>query len=196
MSKRPNPFAEYAAPSSQMAKRLKRVERKVAARKPEMKHATFESETANVPDNTAVSLDLTNIAQGDAVNQREGNKIKIWRVEVRGQGSNRIDQYVIQAHNDKAPGTTTFTQYAGAFLLTADTNTNFTEWKHYANTNQQVGDYNAFKYSVKFKYGIVARYEGSLGNDITDNRLFWIGLNRSGTAVPMAVSVRIWYTDT
>lgn len=192
MSKRANPFAEFAAPSSQMAKRLKTIERRVNAAKPEMKHATFDL-TSTVTAGTAVVGGLTGISQGDTINTRAGDRIKVWRVEIRGTASSLLDTYVLQAHGATAPVAADFNSTFGAFVLDSSLNTRFTEWRHYRNLNEGANDA-GYKVVIRFKTGIVVKYNGTTSTPV-QNGLYFVALNRGGSDRPTALTARIWYTD-
>lgn len=193
MSKRPNPFSEYAAPGSAMAKRLKRVERKVNQRKPEMKHATFNV-SGTVTSGTATIGGLTTISQGDAINNRAGDRIKVWRVEIRGLSGSQIDSYILQAHGETAPAATDFNTSVGAFILDSVSNTKFTEWKHYRNLYVASGSNNPLKMVQRFKNGIVVKYEGTTTTP-ADNGLYFVCLNRATGDYTIQATARVWYTD-
>lgn len=177
-----------------VTKRVKILERKVRAQRPEMKHQTFGN-SGNIVSGAGAFIDITAIQQGDNESQRSGNYIRVWRVEVRGNCSNNLDQFVLQSHNATIPTIANFSGLSGSMINDQDLNTQYTEWKHYTNNNQQAGDVNSFKYIVKFSKGLTVKYNGSTSATCVDNRLIWAIVNRSGVTRPMNATCRVWFTD-
>ena len=174
-----------------IAKRLKRVEAMAKANRPEMQFKTFGySGSLNGTTTLYAGVDICDISQGDGINQRQGNKIKVWRVEVRGWTSTSNDLYILQNHGTAAVSATSFGPYAGAFI-DDDKTSKTTEWRH-IKPNGAVGNV-AFKASQKFR-GMTIRYDGSGPNPV-DNGLYLAILNRSGAAASTIASVKVWYTD-
>lgn len=193
MSKRANPFAEFAAPSSAMAKRLKRVERKVNQVKPEMKHITYNL-TGTVTAGTLLVSGLTAMTQGDAINNRSGDRIKVWRIEIRGVSASILDQYLIQSHGPDAPVLADFNTSVGAFISDSTSNTRLTEWKHFRNLYNAATTNCPLKIVQRFKNGIGVKYEGTSSPPV-DNGLYFCALNRGPSDVSINTTARVWYTD-
>lgn len=190
MVKRQNPFAQYAAPSSDMAKRLRRVEQMALSNRHEMKNKAYGLNGA-VAAGTLTNVQLTGIARGDAVNERIGNAIKVWRIEVRGQCVDELDQFILQGHDTTGPSATDFTPNIGAMIVDNQLNSYFTEWRHYQNVQGGA----SFKFVVKFKKGITVKYGGATVNDCSENLLHWSVLNRDTTGRAINATCRVWYTD-
>jgi len=178
--------------SAPIAKRLRRVEAMARANRPEMRTKTF-SVDGTIATATLVNAEITSISQGDAINERSGDRIKVWRVEVRGISSDELDQYLLQLRTTSLPTIASFGPSPGAYLLDSETNSRFTEWKHYRNVYAK-GVTDPVKFQLKFKNGIVVRYNGSSTSPV-DNGLVYTVLNRTTTSHTNKVSVRVWYTD-
>lgn len=195
MSKRSNPFAQFAAPSSEMAKRLRRVEKLASANKGEMKHKVMNCVLTPAAANVA-SVNLTDLSLGNAVNQRVGNKIKIWRVEIRGLANVQLDYLVLQSHDGSAPGVGDFhiTGAYGSMITDSKLNTKFTEWKHFRNPNYYTGSL-GLKIILKFKTGMIVKYDGSTTAPV-ENALYAVVVNGTPSTTNTSYgTARIWYTD-
>jgi len=182
-----------SASAGNVQKRLRYVERQVRLNRPEMKHKTF-SATSSIIAGTLATVDLTSIGQGTKINERIGDRIRVWRIEVRGLADGILDNYILQCHTTTAPEATDFGSQPGAFVLDSTTNTLFTEWMHYRNSNVDSTD-DPQKYSVKFKNGIIVKYDGILATQCVDNRLFNCHLNRGASPHNVHCSYRVWFTD-
>lgn len=173
--------------------RMKRVERRVNALKPEMKHQTFTIATVITTGAPLINANLTNISQGDGQGRRTGNKIKVWRIEIRGVASSQLDTLVVQSHGGTPPAAANFTAGEGTFITDDDLNTSFTEWRHYRNLSTQ--DNGApYKLTVRFKTGINVHYDG-ISTTPASNGLYWVGYNGTATDRPVNLTARVWYTD-
>lgn len=177
-----------------LKKRLRRVERQVKLNRPEMKHQTV-SVSGTITAGTLNVLALTNIAQGDTIAQRSGDRIRVWRIEIRGINDPAVDNYLIQQHTTTLPTAADFTSTVGAFTLDSLTNTKFTEWKHFGcNLALPVTDAGRFKTSLRFRNGIIVKYGGT-GTQPVDNGLVACQLNRSTNDLVAQYTVRIYFTD-
>lgn len=174
-------------------KRLRRVERIAALRKPEMKMQDFNYVNATLADGAlATIVELTAIAEGTGVNERIGNRIKIHRIEVRGTlGAENVDAYIIQGHTTTAPVYANFYAYQGSHLLADDSHTKFTEWR-YINGRTFI-DRSGLRH--RFPIGYTAKYNANLSTSCVDNRLWFVVKNDTGAAVSVEYSLRVWFTD-
>lgn len=186
-----------------LVKRVKRVERRSALNKPEMKSISlsFNGFTSTggtpVPVNSVQLLQPCRIAEGTGINDRIGDKIRVWRIEVRGLSDIALDHYIMQNHTSSDPGISSFGSRAGAYLLDSENNKRFTEWIHYR--NYYTGDSNtnacSLKFHQKFKNGIIVKYNGAASTSVVDNAVNYVIVNRSGSACAASISLRMWYTD-
>ena len=181
------------ASASNVSKRLRYVERQVRLNRPEMKHKTFSFNTSIAAGAYGLA-DLSSITQGTSINERIADRVRVWRIEVRGVADSILDNYIIQCHTTALPQNTDFSAQPGAYILDSLSNTKFTEWKHYRNSALDSTD-DPQKYSVRFKNGIIVKYDGALATQCVDNRLVCIHNNRGGVAGTVKLSYRIWYTD-
>lgn len=175
-----------------VAKRLKVMERQIYRNRPEMKTATV-SLNGTISNNTLSLLQPCRLATGTTVASRIGDKIRVYRIEVRGAINNRIDSYIIQQKTTTQPSIASFGAREGCYLLDSLNTNQFTEWVHYRNGNM-LGDGPA-KFSKKFKGGIVVKYNGDLSTSVCDNEIVVVLVNRSGGGRNADLSVRMWYTD-
>jgi len=176
----------------QMKKRLRRVETLARQNKPEMQHITFNL-GATVTAGTASVAGITSISQGDLINNRSSDRVRVWRVEVRGITDTSVDTYLLQAHGDVAPVVADFTSQVGAFILDSSLNNRFTEWRHYRNLYAG-GAQQPAKFVQRFKKGIIVKYNGTTASPV-DNGLYVVHLNRTGSDKVVNLSCRVWYTD-
>lgn len=176
-----------------VAKRVKRLERTVAQRKPEMKHITFDL-TATIAANNLSVLNLCQISQGDLINNRSADRIKVYRIEIRGLASNSLDLYILQAHGPAPPVLANFNGSVGAYILDSQTNSKWTEWKHYRNLYASGTGSEPIKMVQRFSSGITVKYEGT-STTPADNGLYFVALNRLSTEQDTYMTARVWYTD-
>lgn len=158
--------------------------------KPEMKMRSYTL-NVNTPSAAATSRELTGIAQGSDVANRVGNKVRIWRVEIRGNAIPGSDLYLVQSHNASLPIYANFEGVIGGHILGNLTNTTFTEWKHMTTRN----DNRAFKMVQRFPRGYVAKYQTPDSTGCVDNRLTFIQVNNTAGDALVVCSMRVWFTD-
>lgn len=178
--------------SAPVAKRLKRLERKVARNKPETKVKTF-AVTATVAD-ASVSVTELKIENGTYPYAMTGSKAKILRVEIIGTlGSQFADAYLVQSHTDSAPVYGDFTATVGGSIAqtgAATRNDEFTIWKQYLN----LGGGSNFRILQRFKYGYTIH--GDVFNNTTiKNALYLIVKNNSGSSTNISYTARVWFVD-
>lgn len=186
-----------------VVKRLKRVERRAGLNKPEMKSITFSYNAFTSTGGTPLAagglavINLSAIAQGNGISDRSNDKVRVWRIEVRGLSDISADHYIIQNHTTTAPTAAIFGSRIGAFLLDSENNKRFTEWIHYRNyyTGDVSTDAAAMKFVQKFPNGIIVKYNGAASTAVVDNGLSYCALNRSAGTAAINLSIRVWFTD-
>lgn len=184
-----------------IAKRLRYVEQQSYRNRPEMRTVTLSLNAATSTGGTAMPADTISvgrpcqIAAGTAVNNRSGDRIRVYRMEIRGTCDAPVDHYIIQCKTSDVPTKDTFTQTYGSYILDSENTNRFTEWKHYRNPNANSnGD--PVKFSMSWKGGIVVKYTGTGSTAVADNELIYCALNRQTASVAnCGVSIRMWYTD-
>lgn len=174
-----------------LAKRVSRVEAQQRRQRPVMKMRTFQF-TPSLLTNTALFENICSVASGSEVSNRIGNKIKVFRVEVRGIVDPGIDLFLIQAHTNDAPSITTFTTSRGCYIDTQNTDTKISEWWHYSVPDVVAHN---FKRTQRFRNGFVVKYNGTSGTNTVDNVLYVGAVNRSTSTQAADMGIRIWYTD-
>lgn len=186
-----------------LEKRVRRVERRAALNKPEMKNVTIEMNALAttggtlLADNTVTLLQPCRIAEGTGINERIGDKIRVWRIEVRGVADVGLDQFLIQCHTTSTPGISSFSNQIGCYLLGSETNKRFTEWLHYRNyyTSAFTDNASPVKFQQKFRNGIIVKYNNALSTGVVDNEVVYAACNRSGGNRVANLTLRMWYTD-
>lgn len=204
MSKRPFVEVFNKSEADALFKRVKRVERRAAFNKPEMKSVTLSLNAMTgtsgtlLADNSVTLLQPCRIAQGTGINDRIGDKIRVWRIEVRGVSDPGLDQFLIQNHTATDPGISSFSSQIGCYLLDSESNKRFTEWLHYRNyysSGAVSGDVAPMRFVQKFRNGIIIKYNGAASTSVVDNAVNYAVVNRTGGNRAINCTLRMWYTD-
>lgn len=175
------------------AKRVKRLEKKVAALKPEMKHKHFTLDGTVNAGNFAL-LDVTALSADDDVDDRTGQRVKLWRVEVRGVSESNVDFMLVQMHGNTLPVIGDFTGEQGSMIIDQKLNSVFTEWKYFPPSTAYTGETNRVRCTQSFKNGMVVKYNG-FSSPAVQNRLLVIAVNHSAANKTVDFTARVWYTD-
>lgn len=176
-----------------VSKRVKRLEAKVKAQRPEMRTLIISINVSPTAGTLGTPINLTSLLQGDGVANRSGTRIKVWRVEIRGFSHAALDNYLIQLHGTTIPVLGTFSGGTGSFIASSENNTRFTEWLHHP-TKVDDNVIDRFKMTQKFPRGITVKYDGNTAAPV-DNGLYFCVLNRSGTTRTVDATCCIWFTD-
>lgn len=177
-----------------VSKKIRRMERQIYRNRPEMKSRTT-SLTGSIATGTVTVARPCQIASGTGVNERTGDKIRLYRIEVRGISDEGLDHYIIQCKTSSIPTFASFGSAQGAFIVDSENTNRYTEWYHYRNLRTS-GSTCPVRFAKKFKGGIVVKYNGQLSTNIVDNEIVVVLLNNSGaTRSDISFSIRIWYTD-
>lgn len=177
-------------------KRLKRVEAQVKRNRPEMKMYTAAFSGLVPPTGGGANLlivNITAIGQGDGIDERSANKIKVWRVEARGQCDSVVDAYLLQAHGGTAPTNANFDTETidGSFVSSGSANVSHTEWSF--RQSRDTTD-NRIRMIRKFK-GMELSYNGTTAS-ASRNGLYLVFRNpTTGSANAAKGWVRVWFTD-
>lgn len=170
-----------------LAKRLRRVERRVARNSPETKYKSLSASGA-VSD---AAVSVTELKLDGASSQSygtEGSKAKLLRVEIVGtSGSEFADVYLVQGHTTTAPVYGDFNSTVGGHIISTK-NQQFTIWKQYLN----LGGGSNFRITQSFKYGYNVHIES---NTTVKNPLYLVIKNNTGGAINISYSARIWFVD-
>lgn len=185
-------YLRYRAGKEPLAKKVKILERQVRASRPEMRTKTW-SLSGTITAGTVSVTNITAIDQGDGVDERSGDRLRLHRVEVRGVADSDLDIYLIQQHGPNAPALANFTSTNGAYILDSDNNNQFTEWVHYRNIHS-VGSEDPVKFSKRF-HGMIVKFNGSAGSNDVQNGVVLCVLNRNAADSTARLSIRIWFTD-
>lgn len=176
-----------------LAKRLRRVERRVARNTPETKIATFTASGALA--DAAVSV--TELKIGGASSQSygaEAAKAKLLRVEILGTtGSEFADVYLIQGHTTTAPVYGDFNPTVGGYIKNeafATNNQKYTVWKQFLN----LGGGSNFRVTQSFKYGYNVHID-TVSNATVKNPLYLVVKNNTGGSINISYAARVWFVD-
>lgn len=154
----------------------------VRVSKPEMKHISFLlSHTAT----TGANLDITAIPQGSDVNERIGNKIKIWRISGVVNCTVPTLAHLIMPYDASTTPTNT---YSAATVV----NDNM-YFNTYCLNPHTTANANCFEINHKFPMGLVTRYGDGTATDIVKNKLVF--QTNCPTTATVNGFIRVWYTD-
>lgn len=175
-----------------VAKRLKRLERKVARNRPETKVKTF-AVTGTVLNNAASVTELK-IEEGTYSYAMAGGRAKVLRVEVMGtQGSQFADVYLVQSHTNTAPTYAKFSATVGGTIANTGAGTyseDFTVWRHVLN----LGGGSNFRIIQRFKYGYTIHLDAA-SNATVKNPLYVVIKNNTGADINVSYTARVWFVD-
>lgn len=175
-------------------KRVKRVERIQAERRPETKYKDFYIAGA-VSTGSIAYVDITNISQGDSFDTRDGRLIKLHRVEVRGgttSSSTIYTGYDVLLQTSKDNSTPAYADYLPVMGSYPEL-TKATVWRHQICGGG--GSDSMINFVKSFKYPMKIHYDGSAGSNIIRNRTFVVVKNDVGAAGAMSIFIRVWFTD-
>lgn len=172
-------------------KRLRRIEQQVYRNRPEMQSVTVSYEGTLAAGGV---INLKPCSLESSSQRRTGDKIRVYRIEIRGQVDPDLDGYLIQKKTTADPSSSMFGTVKGAFILDSENTNRFTEWRHYRNINV-ASPQSPIKLSHSFKGGIQVKYNGLTTGSCVDNEIIWTFLNRDVDAKGIACSMRMWYTD-
>lgn len=175
-----------------LSKRVAKVEAMARSNRPEMKSITWRT-FGTITQGTRNVLDITALAQGTSNSARIGDRIKVWRIEVRGWANNRLDQYIIQCHGTDDPDFNSFGSGSNGFIDEGET-AKFTEWLNFKNYNNGISTDCPVRAFLKFPKGINVHYDGSTANPV-QNALQLISRNAFTQDNAQDLEVRMWFTD-
>lgn len=168
---------------TQVAKRLKRVERKQSMLGPsKFLRDVATTDAGALNDGALRAVQLSNAIQD----------VKIARIIIKGYlGGANVDCYLVQSPTATAPVYSDFTPTIGGNLTVASApdEKGFAIWKHYLSLN---GGAN-FSITQKFKFGFISHYEGNAMAS-TGKQLWLVFKNDSGAAVSPQATAEIFYT--
>lgn len=148
----------------------------------------FEMKKKVIPINhtpaagTLSVTEISNLTRGEAIDERNNNKVRVWRIEFRGKMHQDLDSYIIQGHNKTNPDVADFSGNAGGFLTAVRQNVEFTEWRHIQNkTVNGTNSTGRVSTVIKFPKGIIISYDGT-NTAAARNRLHFCTLNGSGAS--------------
>lgn len=175
-----------------VTKRLKQVESLARSNRPELKTKTFFANGAIPPTGLGL-VELTAIAQGDTNSTRDGVKIKVKKIEIRGLIPTEADVFVTQSYGSYVPTIGSFTTPCiGCFVDDTENTTIFKEIRYIRNVNQAHALVPVWR---TIKINSLVGYDGGTTSNCVRNRLHLVFVNATGAAVTPNCQVRIYYTD-
>lgn len=182
-------------PSKRRKTELTKLKKKVQRLTPELKHyqGGFTLAQQNNGAFTVSGL-MVNIQQGDAVNNRSGDKIRVYKIELSGQlkGNNSsMDVLVVKPKVANAnPAATDFTTPSCGALY------NPTKGRTLLTLQEMGTDTTTYNFKRKITFGsqgLIVNYDGA---NMEKNECFIIHQNNTGTNITgIDFSFRIWFTD-
>jgi hypothetical protein len=171
--------------------RISKLERKVGNLKPELKHRAFDINEIALINNSIAFEEISEINSGDGGAGRDGNKIKLTRIDVSLTCDNLVDIFLA------SPKATSAEPDPSYFIGTAHYNRSLNpdEWHVYRHVTTHVSPQQNVKWRVSFPRGKVLEYSASGGGSIKNGPIFLLIANYSGASCNCAGTVRVWYTD-
>lgn len=198
-------FAEMSFVSPPESQEVRMVPRTRMAGRPKYRARTrgptfeMKKKTYNIASTIGAAnlnnIILSNVTRGSAINERNNNKIRVWRIEYRGILPGEMDAYILQAHQLADPVITDFGSTPGAFLDASVQNTKFTQWKHIQSTGQATTSSGRARCVLKFPKGLQVHYDGNLATDAIRNKLYFTLVNNSSATLSSSGSICMWFTD-
>lgn len=190
--------------SGPVAKKLRRLELQVRRNRPEMKSITSTASAAVASGNISV-FTLNQIGQGDTVSTRDGDKIRVYRHDIRCYAPPGIDVFVISSSIPTAPTAAVFTNTVNCHIIPASTSSYF-EHVHFGASTTNNYAYNGstavsfpvdqrLTRVVRFPSGKIVRYTGSGASAIVDGYQFIVFVNNTAAQLTYECSVKTWFTD-
>lgn len=176
-----------------VAKRLNRLERIQAQRKPEMKLRVFAANLVPLATAGIYVMGLSNIPTGDGVADRTGSQIRIHKVEILGNTSDfRVDVYLLNGPGGFAvlPTYLDFQNVVGGQVF-AGKSREFKTIKQFLNL-QNIANFRMFH---RFKYPMIVDYADDTSSGCCNNQLWLVFKNNTPGSVNIDCSARIHYTD-
>lgn len=174
--------------SGSMNKRLKRMERKIAANTPELKH---KQTVLTGSGSDAYDFVVSSVAQGDDHNERQGNRTRIKKLSLQLSGTNQsITAARLVVYVPKDPSDNIISSLYGVIDLTK-------VWVLYdslkAREGADLGPVFQWKHSFG-TLGMIEQYDGTNANSTVKNPIKIRVFTNSGTH-PIDGHATCWYTD-
>jgi len=181
-------LAKYGAPG-----RIQRLERKVAQIQPEKKVAAPIITTAVAAGGIQI-LQVTNLALGPDSNERNGDKIRLHRINIVASAdtNEKFDLHLVRPNTPgTAPAVSHFTGVPGGWY------TSKFGWalKSWSLNGSNSNSFYAVNDSYKFKKPMTVSWDDNTSNIPVKNRLYLVAINRHSATQNIRVSAQIHYTD-
>lgn len=161
---------------------------------PEVKYRETVVRPASLANNGLINYKLTDIAQGEDVNQRLGNRIEIIGVKFlgsAGDGNPNIDLHLVTPFSTTDPAHTDFSLSCGA----AYPRTKGIEWWHRVHGNSP-NHFQTVNLYYQFKQPLKVHYSGSASTQCIRNLLYFTMHNQSGASIAdINMTVTLYYQD-
>jgi len=180
-----------------LAARVKRVEAKVAAQRPETKVYTAVDFVAggSIAAGGIDFFELGDIVEGTGFNERVGNKIRVHKVEVRGSAGVMVGVGLLKSKLAVDPAGADFEGSKIPFLKGDQLGNTYVPLYEHTAKNEATSLITMVKFSRSWKAGIPVSYEDPTTGSCSHNNLYVYGVNLQALPASCQLSVRVWYTD-
>jgi len=182
-----------------LAARVKRVEAKVAAQRPETKVYTTTvglSSGSGIAAGGIYFAELGGIIEGSGFDERIGNKIRVHKIECDGFAHGRLGVFLLKSKLAVDPTAADFTATAPPLLVGEQLGNVYTELYSHVSRGFEYHETGCTKFSRKWKAGIPVSFEDPTTGSCSHNNLYVVLVNKHGSSTfDGFLNVRVWYTD-
>jgi len=180
-----------------LAARVKRVEAKVAARKPETKVYTslLQGTSGTLNNYTLDFKELGGIVEGTGYNERIGSKIRVHKIEVWGSSDNTFGIIVLKSKLAVDPVLADFEGTTCATLTGKLVNNAYVILHQEFAKHMNQTETGIVRFVKTFKAGIPVSYEDPTTGSCSHNNLYFCAVNNTASAGNLDLRFRVFYTD-
>lgn len=181
-----------------LAARVKRVEAKVAAQKPETKVYTavdFIPAGGTLGGNSVAYFELGDIVEGTGFNERIGNKIRVHKVEVRGLAGTMVGVVLLKSKLAVAPAIADFEGDVVPFIVGNQLGNVYVPLHEHIANKESSALISLIQFSKTFKAGIPVSYEDPTTGSCSHNNMYVVAVNHQTLPATVQLTARVWYTD-
>jgi len=180
-------------------KRIKKIQKTVRAITPEVNTTYFNS--GGVVSNGQTVYHTCGVKQGDALTDRNGDKIRILSIEIRGQTDAPMDVYLVRSKRKDAIATTDFNvlNSPGHYYLTSKGHTykqslsnNLNNWPV---ALTPLEPWCNFLLKHDFPGGLIMEFDGANIGDVSKNFLRFMISNSTGDVHGFGYNIKMTFVD-
>lgn len=169
--------------------RLAKIERSIVLTKPEEKHIFWDINETVLNSSQSIE-ELFVIAQGDRAYDRDGNEIRVTRIEIDLYcASTGLDVYLVRPHDSS--DTFDSTDFSG--LAHVNRAVNIEKWKVYKHKTSETNSL-LVNWTQRFGSGMIVRYNGTTSTPETPQCNLVLS-NYSGATIAVTGWARVFYVD-